>query len=225
MRFQSGRQGAENFFLLGMDTIPEFYPDSDDTYLLIDSLEQDIDFIKSRFSEGARTIEVGSGGGLVSKSFIQLLRKNYIQGLHWAVDVNRHAAEETAKHIIPLGGCDLVIGDMFTAFRQGECFEVIFCNPPYVPSSPINRARDIRASYAGGERGREFIDEFLAVVATRLAPNGVFYFLLEHRNDISEVLQIAEQQYGLESTFVRDRKIRGEHLFVFRFTRKDSFVS
>ena len=204
-----------------MDTIPEYYPDSDDTYLIIDSLDQDASFIRSRFNEDSVfSVEVGPGGGLVSKSFVELSRKNNISGIHFAIDINRHAAEATSGQFQSPGACEVVIGDMFSGFRPEQRFDIIFCNPPYVPSSPINRARDIRASYAGGERGREFIDAFLPEVSERLTSRGVFYLLLEHRNNIAEVLDVAEQQYALESTYIRDRKIRGEHLYVYRFTKR-----
>ena len=41
--------------------------------------------------------------------------------------------------------------------------------------------------------------------------------LLEKRNDIDEVCEIAKSQFNLESMLIMDKKIPGEHLFVFRF--------
>lgn len=210
---------AEFFGNFAMDKIPDFYPDSDDTYLLIDSMEKDIIGALDGRARGLISVEVGPGGGLVSKAFLELCNRHGVSVYHLGVDVNISAATETLAQCNRAGVIEIVNGDMFTFTRPDFQADVIFCNPPYVPSSPINRARDIRASYAGGERGREFIDEFLPVVATKLKRDGVFYFLLEKRNDIDEVLERARTDFGFTSELVMDRKIRGEHLFVYRLTR------
>ena len=205
-----------------MDIIPEFYPESDDSYLLMDSLKLDNNFLLSRLSVGPVTVEVGPGGGSVSKYFMDLVEREATSVFHLAVDVNRYAGVETRSQFVGSACVDVILADMFSGMRPEVLVDVIFCNPPYVPSSPINGARDIRASYAGGERGREFIDAFLPRVADRLSDKGVFYFLLEKRNDIEEVVCMARDRFGLEATLILDRKIRGEHLFVYRFIRCSS---
>jgi release factor glutamine methyltransferase len=199
------------------ERIPEFYPDSDDTYLLIDSLEKDLKSLRSTSVCGIVTVEIGPGGGLVSQNFLKITKNAGLKVFHIAVDVNIHAARETRSQCDGFGTFDIINGDMFTWSRQNFKADIIFCNPPYVPSSPINRARDIRASYAGGELGREFIDEFLPVVANRLAPHGVFYLLLERRNNPEEVRQIAREKYNMESELVLEKRIPGEHLYVYKF--------
>jgi len=199
------------------ERIPEFYPDSDDTYLLIDSLEEDLKDLSSDAHANLLTFEIGPGGGLVSKNFLKFAHMRGMRVFHIAVDVNIHAAKETLDQSMDSGRIDVVNGDMFSWMRPNCKADIIFCNPPYVPSSPINRARDIRASYAGGESGREFIDAFLPVVAERLARSGFFYFLLEKRNNPEEVCRIALDSYKMSSTLIRERRIPGEHLFVYRF--------
>lgn len=202
-----------------MDVIPLFYPESDDTYLLTDAIANDFEVVKKFSLEALVTVEVGPGSGYVSKSFLELCRKNQVPVFHFTIDVNSRAAIETRSVCSGLGNADCVCADMFRGFREGIKADVIFCNPPYVPSSPINGARDIRASYAGGERGRDFIDELFPIVAERLDIDGVFYLLLEKRNDIEEVIETAKRDFGFNATYILDRKIRGEHLFVYRFTR------
>ena len=199
------------------ERIPEFYPDSDDTYLLIDSLEQDLRNIGLNTNQSALTFEIGPGGGLVSQNFLKFARNCNMRVFHIAVDVNIHAAKESLDQSRDFGKVDVVNGDTFSWMRPNCKADIIFCNPPYVPSSPINRARDIRASYAGGESGREFIDAFLPVVAERLARDGFFYFLLEKRNNPDEVCKIALETYKMSSTLIREKRIPGEHLFVYRF--------
>ena len=200
-----------------MERVLDFYPDSDDTYLLIDSIEKDLDSLGRKPSCTFLSVEVGPGGGLVSKNFLRSCSKRQYKVFHLAVDVNERAALETQSVCSLEGAIECITGDMLTFCRTNVQVDVIICNPPYVPSSPINRARCIRASYAGGELGREFIDRFLPVVAVRLKREGVLYFLLEKRNNVEEVCRIALEQYGLKSTLVLERRIPGEHLFVFKF--------
>ena len=203
---------------IAMEKLPEFYPDSDDTYLLIDSLKKDLESRSARKTDGLITIEVGPGGGLVSRSFLELTTKLGINVFHLAVDVNIHAGIETKTQTESIALCDCIIGDTLTWARPDFQADIIFNNPPYVPSSPINRARDIRASYAGGELGREFIDDLIPIVSKRLKSDGVFYLLLEKRNNPEQVCQIALEQYSMNSVLIMERKIPGEHLYVYRFT-------
>lgn len=206
-----------------MDTVPRLYPESDDTYLLIDSLLQDVSSQSFNERKCILSVEIGPGGGSVSEAFLQHCSKIGLTVFHLAVDVNTNAASETLSLCETHGALDCVNAESFSFFRPSFRADIIFCNPPYVPSSPVNRARDIRASYAGGERGREMIDALLPAVKKNLNPEGLFYLLLEARNDVAEVLALAESQYGFKSRFVREKRIRGEHLFVYCFT--NVFVS
>jgi methylase of polypeptide subunit release factors len=203
----------------GMEKLPEFYPDSDDTYLLIDSIEKDMVRQSLTDSTGVVSVEIGPGGGLVSRAFLELMQRLKVHVHHLMVDVNIKALHETISQTSHFGVCDYVNGDSFTWVHPDFRADIIFCNPPYVPSSPINRATDIRASYAGGELGREFIDVFLPLASRVLSDTGVFYFLLEKRNNPEEVLRNAREIHGLDSCLVMDRKIAGEHLFVYRLWR------
>ena len=211
------RKKQKKIFILpwNMEKLPEFYPDSDDTYLMIDSISKDLSNHRYDGALGFLSVEIGPGGGLVSKNFLKSISKVSRGVFHLAVDVNVHAVRETRSVCHDFGNFDCILGDAFGCFRPSVRFDIIISNPPYVPSSPINGARCIRASYAGGELGREFIDAFLPQVAVRL--KGTFYFLLEKRNNVSQVCEIARESFGLHSELVLEKRIPGEHLFVFRF--------
>lgn len=206
-------------FSTAMDVVPLVYPESDDTYLIIDSLIQDVSPRQFDLEGGIFSFEIGPGGGSVSKSFVEHCSKLGLKVFHLAVDVNMHATSQTRALCDSAGRVECINGEGLSYLRPGFEADLIFCNPPYVPSSPLNRARDIRASYAGGERGREMIDSIFPVVREKLSGRGSFYLLLESRNDIPEVLRIAETQYKMTGRLVKERKIRGEHLFVYCFSR------
>ena len=206
-------------FSTAMDVVPLVYPESDDTYLIIDSLIQDVSPQQFDSEAGIVSVEIGPGGGSVSKSFVEHCSKLGLKVFHLAVDVNMHACVATRAVCENAERVECINGEGLSFLRPGFEADLIFCNPPYAPSSPLNRARDIRASYAGGERGREMIDSIFPVVIQKLSGRGSFYLLLESRNDIPEVLRIAETQYNMKARLVRERKIRGEHLFVYCFSR------
>ena len=110
-----------------MDSIPEFYPDSDDTYLLIDALELDFGNQVIPKSRDLVSVEVGPGNGLVSKSWLNLCRSRDVQVFHMAIDVNRHAAIETQSQCLEAGlPVDCVLGDMLSFTRSDVKVDVIF---------------------------------------------------------------------------------------------------
>ncbi|VDK23271.1 unnamed protein product [Anisakis simplex] len=95
------------------------YDPAEDTFLLLDGLEMDIDRIK----HSAFIIEVGCGSGVVSCTETTQQLNN------------------TTKNI------DLVQCDLITAIsdRFNGLFDLILFNPPYVPTEPeeITTASDI----------------------------------------------------------------------------------
>lgn len=118
-------------------------------------------------------------------------------------------------------GVALVRGDLVSAIRS-HVFDIVVFNPPYVPTdrSEMERAlreRDIAASWAGGDRGREVIDACLVGVRECLVDGGVFYLVLEKANDVHGVIALA-QSVGLGEAHVLGEVEAGtERLCVVRF--------
>jgi release factor glutamine methyltransferase len=196
----------------------EVYEPSDDTYLLIDTLSADVVHLRAR--RPAVCLEVGSGSGCVITHLASLLPDSAML----ATDVNRSAALATRATGDANGRrIHTVHADLLSALRPGSVDVVVF-NPPYVPTSDeelhdAEKAADISAAWAGGERGRRVLDRLMPLLGAALSPTGVFYLLGVVENDLEQISEVLRTLHGLESQVLAERRAQNERLFVARFWR------
>lgn len=103
------------------------YEPSEDSFLLIDALESDLDRIVDR--EPLICLEIGSGSGVVLSALGCLKNSFYI-----ATDVNFLACDLTRRTGFANGSLIEAICADLSPLRDGIVDLVIF-NPPYVPTS------------------------------------------------------------------------------------------
>uniref|UniRef100_A0A2A4JBY6 Methyltransferase HEMK2 n=1 Tax=Heliothis virescens TaxID=7102 RepID=A0A2A4JBY6_HELVI len=187
------------------------YEPAEDSFLLIDALEKDLQYLKSK--NPIFCLEVGSGSGVV----ITALGMAFPQTFCLSTDVNLKACAMTkqtaAYNKVILDSCNM---DLASSFID-NVFDVIIFNPPYVVTdSEECGGSDITASWAGGAKGREITDRLLNMIPKKLANNGVFYLLLIEENIPDEVVEIMTS-YGYKSETVIKRKVRNEQQLVLKF--------
>ncbi|ORX57768.1 S-adenosyl-L-methionine-dependent methyltransferase [Piromyces finnis] len=193
------------------------YEPSEDTFLLLDSLEEDQEYIKQL--KPKICLEIGSGSGCVITFLGQIVGKNSV---YITTDINPEAAKITQKTgkqnniKIDAINTDLVNGILP---RLENSIDIICFNPPYVitESSDINSSL-IAASWAGGIKGREVTDRVLPYIPKLLAPGGSFYLLLIQDNKPQEIVEIMES-YNLKYQLIKKRKAGIEQQFVLKFTK------
>lgn len=189
----------------------DVYEPAEDSFLLIDALEQDLDYLKAK--KPTLCLEVGSGSGVV----ITALGMAIPDTVCMCTDVNLKAcsiSKITADH--NKVALDAVNMDLCSAFLD-EKFDVIIFNPPYVVTEPEEcGGTDITASWAGGVKGREVTDRLLDLIPKKLAPNGTFYLLLIEENIPQEVITIMSK-HGFNSKSVIKRRNRNEQQLVLKF--------
>ncbi|XRB17592.1 release factor glutamine methyltransferase [Pseudoscourfieldia marina] len=206
----------------------ECYEPSDDTFLLADAINDDLaDALKSEYCN-MLAVEVGCGSGYVCTSLA--LNSPHIQVV--ATDVNHLAAKhtaQTARNHKCSNNVDIVLCNGLDAFRTRRLFDVLMCNPPYVPTedeeiytttpeTTTNHNSVINAAFAGGEKGRLLVDSVLMPhLADYLWKEGRAYVVALHENDVGEIQQDAKAR-GLESQVVMERRADMERLCVLRFT-------
>ncbi|KAK0465245.1 S-adenosyl-L-methionine-dependent methyltransferase [Desarmillaria tabescens] len=214
------------------------YEPAEDTYLLLDALEQDADRLKGL--NGAVCLEVGSGSGCVSSFLGSVLGS---KALYLCTDINPHACICTFKTGSQNKVCyyhystdrqpftlQVSLDPVNTAFagpfhrRLKNAIDVILFNPPYVPTdleealNAQSKSR-IEGSWAGGHDGMDVTDRFLDVVNELLSPRGRFYLVALKQNDIPNIQRRMQDKFGLISEAVLQRRAGSEHLFILRFQR------
>ncbi|XP_012558529.1 methyltransferase N6AMT1 [Hydra vulgaris] len=193
------------------------YEPSEDTFLLIDTLEKEQHILKSQ--KPLICLEVGSGSGVVI-TFLAKITEN--KSFYIATDINLNACICSKKtghenNVYVETHCDSFASSMMQRL-QGN-IDILLFNPPYVltPSEEIGK-KDISAAWAGGKDGREVIDKFLPQAINLLSPAGFFYIVLIKENKPYEIISFMHDN-GFHGEVVAERKSGPENLLVIKFSR------
>lgn len=192
----------------------DVYDPSEDSFLFLDALESEIDFLKAL--KPLSVAEIGSGSGIIVTAVATILGNSCS---FLATDINPEATKATLKtsHLNNTS-VDCLNMNLLCGFRD-NVFDVILFNPPYVLTENEEMAGSgINRAWAGGKNGREITDEVLRNLGKWLSENGVCYMVVLKENKIEEIKDIAAN-FGFDCDIVKERKIVGEHLFVLKFFR------
>lgn len=189
------------------------YEPAEDSFLLIDALEKDIQYIRNK--NPIFCLEIGSGSGIV----ITALGMALSQTVCFSTDINFKAclmSKCTADHNKVF--LNVINMDLASCFVHNK-FDLIAFNPPYVVTDSSEcGSQGIEASWAGGIKGREITDRLLGMIPKILAEDGTFYLLLIKENIPHEVVQIMSK-HGYKSETVIQRKVKNEQQLVLKFYR------
>ncbi|KAF9015035.1 S-adenosyl-L-methionine-dependent methyltransferase [Cyathus striatus] len=207
---------------LTSEDFEDVYEPAEDTFLLLDALEQDEEALKR--SNPIICLEIGSGSGCVS-SFIGKILGNAV--LYLCTDINIRACNATLatgiRNQIALNTIHASLASPLH-LRLAHSVDIIVFNPPYVPTTS-NEAldaqghHDITGAWAGGTDGMQITNQFLGRVDELLSTNGRFYLVALKQNGIPEIMEQMEREHGLHGEVVLQRRAGREHLFVLRFMR------
>ena len=142
--------------------LPGVYRPQGDTRLLAET-------VRNAAVPGTRVLDVGTGTGALALVAARGGARQVI-----AVDICGRAVFAARVNAwlrrLPI---DVVRSDLFDAV-EGEEFDVIVANPPYVHADEPPRTRAARA-WNGGTRGRQVLDGLCATAPALLTPGGVLY--------------------------------------------------
>ncbi|XP_017663398.1 PREDICTED: hemK methyltransferase family member 2 isoform X1 [Lepidothrix coronata] len=203
----------------------DVYEPAEDTFLLLDALEQDAGRLREARVEIC--LEIGSGSGVVSTFLASSILGS--SALYICTDINPMAAyctQETARlndvHLQP------VITDLNHQLhpqvkglspRLNGKVDLLLFNPPYVvtPSEEV-KGHGIEVSWAGGKQGREVMDRVFPLVPDLLSPGGLFYLVTIKENNPDEILETMKKS-GLEGIQVLSRQAGQEKLTILKFRK------
>lgn len=207
------------------------YEPAEDSFLLLDLLEQELSFITDNTSSSSTAtpivLEIGSGSGIVTTFMHKSILPN---GFYLTTDLNLHACEASldtwAQNEGKVGRLDAIRASLATALRPNTVDYLIF-NPPYVPDEIVPEQPNddddeswLDLALLGGADGMEVtwlvLDSLDDILAT---PRGVAYILFCKRNKPESVAKTMVGR-GWNAELLGERKAGWEVLSVWKFSRK-----
>jgi release factor glutamine methyltransferase len=230
--------------LIDRGAFSEVYEPREDSFLFLDALDSDKEFLRSV----SRTVilEIGPGSGIVSTHLSSILDPE-CGAVFLACDINPSAArvtEQTFRNNNSAGRphvMQCVVGDLCSPFLSRlagkvSCLflgarslfylnkkkvDVLLFNPPYVPTDDeeVGHA-DLRAAWAGGLDGMMVTSRFLPSVSGLLSPCGACYVVFVAENNPLDVAREMAEKWMLMPKQIAKRTAKNERLSVWRFTHR-----
>ena len=217
-----------DFYDLSKD-FQNVYEPAEDSFLLIDSLDKELEQITFDKNKKITSIELGCGSGLVSCCFLSKLKDLNINILnHYCIDINKDAVNLTQnllKNYNFDNNVNVIEGDLFNSFEKDKIFDIIIFNPPYVTTDDDEykralKEKDIYAAWAGGKKGSETINRFIDELKGHINENSIIFLLLSKENEYENIIDKLKKLYDLDYEVLMRKKFKNERLAVIKFFKK-----
>jgi release factor glutamine methyltransferase len=170
------------------------YEPAEDSFLFAENL---------KVKTNDEVLDLGTGCGILAI----LAAKQGAQVL--AVDLNPYAIRNS-KENARLNGVQSKIGfiqaDLFTSISEGDRFDIVTFNAPYLPSEDSEAKSWIGRSWAGGANGRQVVDRFISRVLAHLKPQGKVLLMQSTLTNLEETLHQFKKQ-GLKAHVIAEHKL------------------
>ena len=187
--------------LAALRDVETVYQPAEDSFLLAET-------VVDRIEADEFVLDVGTGSGYVAGRIREEVGARVVGS-----DVNPDACKQAFEASVPV-----VRADLCTSFCDGS-FDVVVCNPPYLPTPPEQEWGDwMEAALSGGEDGRAMVDRFVENVEPVLVPDGRAYLLISTLTGLDEVREAASAA-GFETTVVAEESYPFEKLLVLELVR------
>ncbi len=164
--------GSKEFFSLRFEVSPAvLIPRPESEFVVLECL---------RLAAGRaapRILDIGTGSGNLAVAVAHQLKNASVMAVDLSPEALAVAARNAAKHGVS-DRIQFLTGDLFAPISDGDRFDFILCNPPYIPSDEIKSlavgVRDYEPHLAldGGADGFAVFDHLVSEAAQRLISGG-----------------------------------------------------
>ena len=177
-------------------SLPGVYRPQDDTSLLIEALKRQV------MTDSTRVLDLCAGTGALSVAAAKAGAGRVL-----AVDISHRAIVNVGlNRLLNNVGVEARRGDLTEALN-GEVFDLVVSNPPYVPSEidelPVT---GIERAWNAGTSGRVLLDRIIASAPDVLAPGGSLLLLQSVLCDVGKTEAMLEER-GMSAEVVASRSI------------------
>jgi release factor glutamine methyltransferase len=177
------------------------YPPQHDSQLLIDTLE------KTELAQGRRVLDLCTGSGVVAIAASELGAASVT-----AFDICPHAVRCSRRNAVHAGVIVDVLEGSYSGALDYAPFDVIVCNPPYVPTPPAGDTEVIPMTagpawaWNAGVDGRMVLDPLCESAAGMLAPGGSMLLVQSTLSGVESSLD-ALRATGLDAEVIASRLV------------------
>ncbi len=177
------------------------YPPQEDSQLLIDVLTGFASL------QGRSVVDLGTGSGVVAVAAARLGARSVT-----AFDICPNAVRCARGNALAAGVDVHVRLGSWTQALECEPFDLVVCNPPYVPSGAESDTGSIppwagpMTAWDGGEDGRLVLDPLCATVPQMLSDGGSLLLIQSEFSDIGKSVTLLREA-GLETKIVAVQSI------------------
>ncbi|GHJ84029.1 hypothetical protein NliqN6_0431 [Naganishia liquefaciens] len=200
------------------------YEPAEDSFILLDALEQDLERIRS--SEPTICLEIGSGSGIASAFLANAVGPSTALFLSTDINPNACSATQNTSHLNKVNINPVrasLVDPLLARIRAVRGVDVLLFNPPYVPTEELEllqtqQGADIGATWAGGLDGMKVTDIILDLLPELLQPRGVFYLVAVSENNPQQICQTMKGR-GFEAEVALKRRAGRELLHVLKIVK------
>ncbi|MFX0205127.1 MAG: methyltransferase [Candidatus Hodarchaeota archaeon] len=195
---------------------PWVYPPQEDTWFMVDVLEDALNRDIAINSRSILVCEIGVGGGFISIVLAKKFPLIHFIGTDISFQASRLSYKNMSDHLLR-NQYDLMCMDLLQSFNPLKFRpDIIFFNPPYVRSSleEINKGF-LEKSWAGGPKGIKVIQKFLKELTRFTFKKAIFLSSNYNENE--------ELERDFNDTFhfrvISQRKIENERLICYEIQK------
>lgn len=219
---------SQFYYFFNNSDFADVYQPNDDTFLFLDIINVFVANNLYIFNNNCVSLEVGSGSGIISCTYLHYLKQNNINiNKHYCLDINPAAValtEKLIKHYDLYNNVICIESDYFNNIDNNIKFDFIFFNPPYVTTDKEEyeeglKKKNIYASWAGGDDGSEAIFKFIDSLNGRIKDSTNILLLLSMENKVNTIINKFKTLYDFKCTLLIKRIIINEYLGIFLFNK------